>query len=226
MKKCLNIPNTDNFLWNKIVDILSDTIELKKNFKEKTIIGMKLKSKDLRLEIKSREEKMTELTNTKVDLEKGLVDMETNKILKKYPSEEIYNSLKKELTKRYNHTKSLIEDIRNSLHEIGNQGKWFEWIDTFGNYIKNHRDIHDPLKKELLKTVLDFISVDYDHQEKIHRLYIHFRIPVFQLVNEKQNGNVDKYLISRPLKTVDNQNGQPSSVENYSTVTDFARFRG
>jgi hypothetical protein len=62
--------------------------------------------------------------------------------------------------------------------------------------------------------------VDYDHKEKVHKLYIHFKIPVFQLVNEEKNGNGGNYFISRPLETLGNQNGQPGSVENYSTVTD------
>ena len=124
----LNIPTTDRVLWNKIVDILSDTIELKKNLKKRTLIGMSIKSRELKREVNTREEKILELTKTKLDLEKGLVEVETNKIINKYPSEEIYHSFKKELTKRYNQTKSLIEDIRNSLREIGNRERWFEQL--------------------------------------------------------------------------------------------------
>jgi len=226
MKRCLNIPTTDRILWNKIVDILSDTISLKRNLKEKTIIGLSLNSKELKEEVKSREEKIVDLTKTKLDLEKGLVEIETNRILKKYPSEEIYSSLKKELTKRYNHTKSEIEDIRNLLHEVGNQERWFEWIEEFGNYISSKRDISDSLKKEILKTVIDFISVDYDGVEKVHRLNIHFKIPVFQQVKEVKIGYQDNYLISKPLKTLGKSTDQNTPPTYYSTVTDFAKFLG
>ena len=38
MKRCLNIPTTDKIIWNKIVDILGDTLKLKEALKEKTII--------------------------------------------------------------------------------------------------------------------------------------------------------------------------------------------
>src|ERR1039457_3616122 len=109
-------------------------------------------------------------------------------------------------------------DIRNSLREIGNQEKWFQWIDTFGNYVKSKRDVSDTLKKELLKTVLDFVSVDYDWEEKVHRLYIHFKLPVFQQGNVMEIGNRDKYLIS---KSKENGIGQPDQLTPptyYSTV--------
>ena len=179
-------------------------------------------------EVKTREVKILELTKTKSDLEKGLVEIETNKVLNYYPSIEVYKSLKRDLIKRYNQTKSLIEDISNSLRHIGHQEMWFDWIEKFGYYINNQRDVLDSIKKELLKSVLDFISVDYDWEEKVHRLYIHFKIPVVTQDGGKtgKSGNGDKYLIFPPLKLIDNQNGQINSVENYSTVTDLARFLG
>jgi hypothetical protein len=99
-------------------------------------------------------------------------------------------------------------------------------IDNFGDYIRRQREVLDTLRKTIVKSVLDHITVDYDLQEKVHRLYINFRISVFYGVNGKENGKSDKYLISRPLKTLVNPKDQPSSVENYSTVTDFARFLG
>jgi mRNA-degrading endonuclease YafQ of YafQ-DinJ toxin-antitoxin module len=228
MKRCLNIPTTDTILWNKIVDILSNTIELKKQFQDKTLMGKSLKSRDLKIEVKTREVRIIELTKTKSDLEKGLVEIETNKVLNYYPSIEVYKSLKRDLIRRYNQTKSLIEDISNSLRHIGHREMWFDWIDKFGNYINNQRCVPDSIKKELLKTVLDLISVDYDHKEKVHRLYIHFKIPVVTQDGGKtgNSGNCDKYLISRPQEITDNQIGQLNPVENYSTVTDFARFLG
>jgi len=97
-----------------------------------------------------------------------------------------------------------------------NQGMW---IDNFGDYIGRQREVPDTLKKTVLKSVLDHITVDYDHQEKLHRLYIRFRIPVFYGVNGKENGKSGNYLISRPLETLGNRSDQNSSVETYSTVT-------
>ena len=226
MKRCMNIQTTNQYLWNNIINILSNTMELKQNLKEKTIFGMSLRSPELKQEVSSREERIRELTKTKNELEKGLVEVETNKITNKYPSLEIYESLKKELIKRYNQTKSEIEDIRNSLREIGNQERWFEWIDIFGGHIRNQRELPDNLKKQVLDKVLDFIWVDYDWNEKVHRLKIHFKLPVFHPVNGMKNEKLDKYFISKPLETPVNQSDQNTPLPYYSTVTDLARFLG
>ena len=222
MKRCLNIPTTDKFLWEKIIGALSDTMTIKQNITEKTLIGSKVNSSGYRNEVLLREERLTELNKTKENLEIGLVEIETNRILKKYPSTEVFESLKRDLTRLYKQTKSEIEDINNSLKEIGNHKRWFDWIDTFGNFIKNQRDISDNLKKRLLKAVIDFIVVDYDTIEKVHRLKVQFKIPVFQKVKEKNDKNRVFDSFKSLIKSID----QNSPVHNYSTVTDLARLRG
>ncbi len=64
--------------------------------------------------------------------------------------------------------------------------------------------------------------MDYDWVEKAHRLNIHFKIPVFHGgVREKYGRNIPE-----PLETLCNSDDQLVPVETYSTVTDFARFRG
>ena len=62
---------------------------------------------------------------------------------------------------------------------------------------------------------MDCILVDYDWTEKVHRLNIHFKIPVFH------GGGGDKYSrnIGIPSETPINSDDQLVPVENYSTVT-------
>ena len=222
MNRRLNIPTTDGVLWNKIIDILSDTLELKNTLTQKTTIGKLGKLEDLKLETKSIEDKIRKLLKVKSDIEKGLVEVETKKILQKYPSDEVYQSLRKTLTNSFNTTKSDIEKLRSSLQTIGDQQSWFLWIETFGKDISEKRHLPDPLKKVLLKSVLDCIIVDYAWKEKVHRLNISFKIPVFT------GDPGEKYSLNIPVpsKTLGNQPDQLVPVETYSTVTDFARLRG
>ena len=151
-------------------------------------------------------------------VEKGLVEVETNKVLNKYPSNEIYKSIKKNLAKRYNQAKAEIEDIKNSLKLINNQKKWFDWIDNLSNHIKENRNISDDLKKELLKAVIDFISVDYDVIEKVHRLNINFKIPIVNIKTDKTENHFSEVMVS-PLESGCISNDQLDAVGNYSTVT-------
>jgi hypothetical protein len=224
MKRCMNIPTTDKILWEKIVEVLGNTTELKDWMKNKTIIGKSVKSDEIDKIVKDKEQKITELLKRLNDLEKGLVKVETDNILNNYPSNEIYESLKKELTKKYNNTKTEIEDLRNTLRKIGNEGLWYEWLERFGNEVRDRQDISDTLKKELLEVVLRDIIVEYDHTQKVHILTINFNIPV--LLRDGNEGQELTRVMITPPKSGRKSLKPNSTLPYYSTVTDLAKFRG
>jgi hypothetical protein len=88
----------------------------------------------------------------------------------------------------------------------------------------DHRDVPDEMKKELLRIVLNRIIVDYDDVEKVHRLAIHFKIPVcIDGTNGTENSavNVTVKAPKKGRKTLDGRGDQPFPFENYSTVTEF-----
>jgi hypothetical protein len=216
MKRCMNIPTTDKILWEKIVEVLGNTTELKDWMKNKTIIGKSVKSDEIDKIVKDKEQKITELLKRLNDLEKGLVKVETDNILNNYPSNEIYESLKKELTKKYNNTKTEIEDLRNTLRKIGNEGLWYEWLERFGNEVRDRQDISDTLKKELLEVVLRDIIVEYDHTQKVHILTINFNIPV--LLRDGNEGQELTRVMITPPKSGRKSLKPNSTLPYYSTV--------
>ncbi|MDF1517838.1 MAG: hypothetical protein P1P79_07820, partial [Lutibacter sp.] len=106
MKKCLNIPNTDKILWDKIVEVLTNSVKIKDVLKEKTLIGSSFESLDLKQILELNENKIHELTLVKNNIERGLVEVESRHILQEFTSEQIYKSIKKNLTKKYQKVKS------------------------------------------------------------------------------------------------------------------------
>ena len=180
-----------------------------------------MNSKDIKKITKIKEDRITELTKTKNDLEKGLVGIETDNILNNFPSDEVYKSLKKDLTRRYHQTLSEIEEIKNTLRQIGDDIKWLDSIDTFGKQIQEKRDIPDPMKKELLKSILENIKVEYDHIVKVHRLTINFKIPV--LIGDEGSSLTTRIEVKPPKcgrKTLVKPKDQIDPVRDYSTVTE------
>ena len=127
--------------------------------------------------------------------------------------------------KKYNNTNSEIQDIVNSLKQIGKDVEWFDWIDRFGRQIQEKRDIPDTVKKELLRTIVDNIVVDYDNEEKVHKLTINFKIPVIFRDEDLPKGGVNQVVI-KPPKSGRKPKNQNEPFGDYSTVTDFARLRG
>jgi site-specific DNA recombinase len=213
MKRSLNIPTTDTILWNKIIDILGNTTILKDSLKKQ--IGRKFSPKELKNYIEEQEKRINELTQVKNDIEKGLVNIEAENILNKYQSIEIFHSLKKELSKRYQQTLSEIEDIRTSLTEIGNEEKWFDWVDAFSQQMEDSREVSDSMKKELLRLIVKEILVTYDDKEKVHILTINFRLPVIMANDERINPAL---VVVKPPKAGRKSHDQNSAVGDYSTV--------
>ena len=221
MKRCLNIPTTDEVLWKNIIDVLGNSVELKEWMSSKTSIGKSLKSKEMEDIIQNKESKITELTRVKNDLEKGLVKVETEQILNHYPSIEVYKSLKKELTKKYNSTKIEIEELRNSLEQIGNDELWFGWIERFSEEVKDRQDLSDDLKKDFLKLVVKDIVVEYDHTDKVHVLTINFKIPVI-LRDGNEGLTQSTRVIVTPPKSGRKPSNQSVHVGVYSTVVNYS----
>ena len=129
------------------------------------------------------------------------------------------------MTKKYNSTKIEIEELRNSLEQIGNDELWFGLLDRFSEEVKDRQDLSDDLKKDFLKLVVKDILVEYDHIDKVHVLTINFKIPVI-LRDENEGLTQSTRVIVKPPKSGRKPSNQSEPFLNYSTVTDFAKFLG
>ena len=111
------------------------------------------------------------------------------------------------------------------MKQLGNDEQWFDWIDRFSNEMNGNRELSEPSKKELLKLIIEKISVEYDTNQMIHILTIFFKIPVF--IQEGNDVNMKTSRVSvTPPKVGRKSKNQIEPFETYSTVTDFAKFLG
>ena len=223
MKRCLNIPSADTILWNHIVSILSDTVNIKNKMTEAGLFGLGKSLEGLEVEKQKVSEEIDQLKKVLKKIERGLVAIETKKIMNDLPDPEIYNGIKKNLSKQYRSIQLTIEDLNNQKILIGNDVMWFDGITKFGEAIGKMVDIGDIQKKELLKVILKKIVVDYDNIEKVHLLVIHFRLPV--IIGDMGSILTSKILLNSS-STIGKAPDQLFPLSHYSTVTDFAKFRG
>ncbi|MFZ4679209.1 MAG: hypothetical protein ACOYLP_03485, partial [Flavobacterium sp.] len=113
----------------------------------------------------------------------------------------------------------------NTLKQLGNDEQWFDWIDRFSAEMNGNRELSEPSKKELLKLIIEKISVEYDTNQMIHILTIFFKIPVFIQKGNDVNMKTSRVSVTPP-KAGRKAKNQIEPVETYSTVTDFAKFLG
>ena len=153
-----------------------------------------------------------------------MVKVETEYLIGSYPSVAVYKSIKHDLNKKYNRTKVEIEDLRNSLTTLEDRNMWIQWIERFGNEMRDKKQISESSKYEILRGVLREIIVSFDHEKQVHMFTINFNIPIF--MEDKSGKNSLRQKSNKSTKPC-----FPSSIPNtdltyYSTVTDFAKLRG
>ena len=90
--RSLNIPLTDAFVWNKVLELVSESSILKEGFK-KDVLQSKYQSdsenkKQLRDEKKKSQRLLKELQN----VQSSIAEVETNNYLKRY-DEEVYDKI-------------------------------------------------------------------------------------------------------------------------------------
>ena len=96
----------------------------------------------------------------------GIIDVERKNYLGEFQSENIYKTLKKQLNKEHLSISSKIDSIQSTLRTLGSETHWYEVIDHLDDLIKEDDQLSQPKKKELLRSIIDHIKVDYDNTNK------------------------------------------------------------
>lgn len=87
-------PQTEEFLWNSIIEILKNTISIKEKFNEYLKQSGRLDKRQLNLFISKKTRELEELNEVKSKLEEGIIDVERKNYMGEFQSENIYKTLK------------------------------------------------------------------------------------------------------------------------------------
>ena len=170
--RSLSIKESDEFIWNTILDVLSTSHLYKEKFKSKTLVDVPSKedkqriTQNLRRRNKKIDKELLELENNRNN-----VIVQTNSLLSK---EEIVT-----LIKRYEDQKSDLliqkEKISDEIDLSNSNKNWVDWVKKFGSEIEDLRNtkMSDEDRKEFLSGVLDKIVVS-TIDNNTHSFNIHF----------------------------------------------------
>jgi site-specific DNA recombinase len=195
-KKCenrryLKIEETDNLVWDTVVEVLSKSHLFKEEIKNQ------VKDEDNSGELLSRSERIHDLQkkNKQIqkevgDITKTLINLETDNILKRRNTNElqaIIANVESERTRLH----AVIEQNALHIHALETKSKWLDWFSKFGERIEKMQGFSEQEKQFFLRGVIEKISVTtLDKQE--HELVIRFKIPyvndTFEWKNTKARG--------------------------------------
>lgn len=177
MNRSLNIPITDEFVWNSVRKVVSDSSTLKEGFKKEVLHSKYATEEEIKTELKNQKTKSKRWMTELKQIQSSIADVETNNLLRKYDaevSEKIIGNLNAELDK----TKEEIEQTRLRIKQLGKEQKWLDWVQKYADQVDELGTYSDEQKKEYLDGIIDRIEVRLDQETKDHHLDIIFRLPL------------------------------------------------
>ncbi len=201
MTRSLNLPETDDIVWNAVLDVMSKSVILKEQVKSKTFEQFGKARLDeeqttaAKLKIKNLQKQVTKLSE-------ALAMVETNRILERVSSEQ-YPLIKANITDEKIALEAEIEQIQEEIEGVARHKKWVDWVGAFKDQINNQKKFTPEQKKMFLEGLLTGIDVRLV-DPKTHELTINFQLPIVNdsmeyLNKDKKSGS---YVVHEGAKSL------------------------
>lgn len=175
MTRSLNLAETDEVVWNAVIDVMSKSVLLKEQVKNKTFeeIGKARlddsQSNAAKLRIKALQKQI-------IKLNEALALVETNRILERVSAEQ-YPMIKVNITDERTTVESEIEQLQDEVNGVARHQKWIDWVGMFQKQIADHKKFTPQQKRSFLEGLLTGIDAKL-LDTKIHQLTIQFQLPI------------------------------------------------
>ena len=173
MTRSLNIPITDRFVWDLVMDTVSNSSTLKEGFKDEVLKSKFSGDAENARELKNLKTKSNRLKKDLQQIQSSIATNETNKLLQEY-DEEIYAGIKTNLDEKLKSKKDEVEQTRLRIKELGNQKRWLDWVGKYADKVGAMDDFSNEDKKEYLEGILERVDVVLDKETNDHHLDLTF----------------------------------------------------
>ena len=179
MTRSLNIPITDQFVWNAVMDTVSNSALLKQKCKDEVLQPKFKNDKDTDRLVRNLKQKGDALNKRLKQVQCDIMDVETDIRLKRMNpdyDEVIYAGIKSNLVAELKKVKDEKEQTRITIKELGNRKRWLNWIEKYGEELELINDLPKEDKKKYLHDLVEKIEVRLDKETLDHHIDISFRM--------------------------------------------------
>ena len=178
-KRNLKIGVTDELVWDTIIQTMSNSVLFKQGVKDDILSANSTQTANS--DIAAEQRKLRKVNKELKDVENAIVELETDRLLKKRSDREVTKILSNienhyfELEKRRESIEGVINNTKQSL-------QWVDWVNEFSDKIEELKSETDmQVKKRFLEGLLENILVTSDDKQT-HSITLNFKIP---FVNDK-----------------------------------------
>ncbi len=175
MTRSLNLPETDEVVWNAVIDVMSKSVILKEQVKSKAFEEFgKARLDDSQLNAAKLKIKALQKQITKVN--EALALVETNRILERLSADQ-YPLIKANITDERTSLEAQVEQLQDEIDGVARHQKWVDWIGTYKSQIASQKKFTPQQKRSLLEGMLAGVDVRL-LDTKTHQLTINFQLPI------------------------------------------------
>ena len=175
MNRSLNIPITDKFVWDLVMETVANSSTLKEGFKEEVLKSKFVNDEETDHELKNLKTKSNRLKKDLQQVQSSIADVETNRLLQRY-DEEVYSKIKSNLDDELKTKKDEIEQTRIRIKELGNEKRWLDWVEKYADRVGSLEEFSNEEKKEYLEGIVRRIDVSLDKETNDHHLDLTFNL--------------------------------------------------
>ena len=175
MNRSLNIPITDKFVWDLVMETVANSSTLKEGFKEEVLKSKFVNDEETDHELKNLKTKSNRLKKDLQQVQSSIADVETNRLLQRY-DEEVYSKIKSNLNDELKTKKDEIEQTRIRIKELGNEKRWLDWVEKYADRVGSLEEFSNEEKKEYLEGIVRRIDVSLDKETNDHHLDLTFNL--------------------------------------------------
>ncbi|MCF8195776.1 MAG: hypothetical protein K9J38_07235 [Polynucleobacter sp.] len=174
-------------VWETVVNVLSKSHIFKEEIRSQ-VFGSSSSYENHQEELKNLKRKLKKIDTEVKDVTNSIVNLETDRILKRRNSNEIKSIIENIESVRLE-LESQRENLKQEIYSIENRSTWIDWIGEFGSRINEISEFTSLEKNKFLKGVINKILVT-TKDIQTHELELTFKIPYVEdslVYKDKEN---------------------------------------
>ena len=177
MTRSLNIPVTNETVWNVVTKIASKSHVLKEQIKTQLMSVKSQSVSDLKTLVRNLQKTKKQYMQERADLETALTKIDTDRVMKRISAKQT-KDIKVNIKKELDAVNKQIDEIDAKLQDNTNQQKWIDWVGQFKKAYANVGKFNETEQKAYLQGLVNRIDVRLDDKTNEHILDIKFQFPV------------------------------------------------
>ena len=183
--KTMNMDMTDQYLTQKITEVVQNSHILKDKFKEEVLSKKFEKDQDLNLREKKLEKKCRSLNSKMESTYSNIVTMETD-LMQGRREEKITKGIIKSLNQELEYLKEELNKTELEIEDLSEEKVWLDWLSKYGNYLdtkisdnqENQKQWINGLVENIIVHVVDGQDRDSNWIQSGHKFEVIFKLRV------------------------------------------------